>query len=66
MCFNPKGNDRIRQNHASDLKTGKSMNYFNQATNKHGFLLIDLETNDESLKYRMNLDMCIIELAYTQ
>ena len=42
------------------------INYFNEATNNHGFLLIDLKTNDGSLKYRKNLDIRLIEFMYTK
>ena len=60
----PEEIDRIRQNRASDLKKEKIINFFNQATKNHRFLLIDLKTNGESLKYRKNLDIRLIKFMY--
>ena len=36
-CCNLKEFDRIRQNHASDLKKEKNIVYFNLAKMNHGF-----------------------------
>ena len=58
-CCNRSEIGRIGQNHASDLKEYKFLNYFNRATKDHGFLLIDLKTNKESLKYRKNFDITL-------
>ena len=60
-CCNPKEIDTIRQNHAFALKKEKFVNYFNPATKNPG--LIDLKINNESFKYRQNLDIRLVKFA---
>ena len=65
-CCNPKEIDRVRPTHGFELKKETFMNAFNEATKNRGVLLIDSKTNDESFKYRKNLDIRLVEFVYTK